>query len=107
MTRGISVGTVVAPSVVKEAKESTKAAAASSIESPKMKVSSAAISFEDYTDKSFVVRGDTRDKKDELKELGGKWIKTRDGSYAWNFSKKKVQQVADLYGMAPDIADEI
>jgi hypothetical protein len=31
------------------------------------------IFIEDYTPKSFVVRGDTRDSKDSLKALGGKW----------------------------------
>jgi len=106
MTRGVSVGTVVAPSVVKEAKESTKRAANTPIVVRK-KAMVPVISLEDYSEKSFVVRGDTRDKKDELKELGGKWIKTRDGSYAWNFSKKKVQQVADLFGMPPELSDEL
>jgi hypothetical protein len=31
------------------------------------------IFIEDYTPKSFVVRGDTRESKDSLKALGGKW----------------------------------
>jgi hypothetical protein len=31
------------------------------------------IYIEDYTSKSFVVRGETRDYKDALKSLGGKW----------------------------------
>lgn len=31
------------------------------------------IYIEDYSDKSFVVRGETREYKDSLKSLGGKW----------------------------------
>ena len=31
------------------------------------------IFIEDYTPKSFVVRGDTKESKDSLKALGGKW----------------------------------
>ena len=31
------------------------------------------IYIEDYSDKSFVVRGETREYKDSLKNLGGKW----------------------------------
>jgi nucleoside 2-deoxyribosyltransferase len=107
VTRGISVGTVVAASVVKEAKESTKTTASRAVAPVKPNNGSASISFEDYTDKSFVVRGDTKSKKDELKEIGGKWIKTRDGSFAWNFSKKKIQQVADLCEIAPVLANQV
>lgn len=102
VTRGISVGTVVAASVVKEAKESTKSVAALPIGGGKS--SDTSILLEDYTEKSFVVRGDTKSKKEELKELGGKWIKTRDGSLAWNFSKKKVKEVAALFGVAEVLA---
>jgi len=106
VTRGISVGTVVAASVVKEAKESTKKKILQPMVAKKSSGNDS-ISLEDYTDKSFVVRGDTMSKKDELKEIGGKWIKTRHGSYAWNFSKKKIQQVADLCAIPPVLVDPI
>ena len=33
------------------------------------------ITLEPYSEKSFVVRGDTFDHKDKLAELGGKWNK--------------------------------
>lgn len=101
VTRGMSVGTVVAASVVKEAKESTKFVIALPEIGVKPRNFAADISFADYTEKSFIVVGDTIAKKEELKELGGKWIKTRDGSYAWNFSKKKIQVIADLFGVPP------
>ncbi|HDX8454764.1 TPA: hypothetical protein RQN21_004371, partial [Aeromonas hydrophila] len=92
-----------AASVVKEAKESTKSV--STIPSPiatnTQSARDLAIYLEDYTEKSFVVRGDTKSKKEELKSLGGKWIKTRDGSSAWNFSKKKIEEVGKLLEIEP------
>lgn len=105
VTRGISVGTVVTASVVKEAKESTK----SVLKAPSPSVANttsaqdSVIYLEDYTEKSFVVRGDTKSKKEELKALGGKWINTRDGSSAWNFSKKKIEEVGRLLGISPTL----
>lgn len=101
VTRGMSVGTVVDAAVVKEAKESTK-----TVVSPKRGngTDSTAISLEDYTDKSFNVKGNTKAQKEELKNLGGKWIKTRSGDYAWNFSKKKLEVVAALLGVAPSLS---
>ncbi|MFE8712563.1 MULTISPECIES: hypothetical protein [Aeromonas] len=105
LTRGISVGTVVTASVVKEAKESTKSA----LKSPSPSVTNTTsvqdsiIYLENYTEKSFIVRGDTKSKKEELKALGGKWIKTRDESFAWNFSKKKVEEVGKLLGISPTL----
>lgn len=106
VTRGISVGTVVAASVVKEAKESTKESAKeSAMPIPSPPKANIKFSLENYSDKSFVVRGDTKLVKDDLKELGGKWIKTRDGDFAWNFSKKKVQAVADLLEIPASLDD--
>lgn len=100
--RGLSVGTVVGPSVVKEAKESTKPIAAK-LAVKALNPAKAAPSFylENYSEKSFNVKGDTKTHKTELKELGGTWLKTRDGDQAWNFSKKKLNAVADLLGIEP------
>lgn len=53
------------------------------------------ITLEPYSEKSFVVRGDTFDHKDKLAELGGKWNKfLRDKQTdslfgAWIFSNSK------------------
>ncbi|WDH55195.1 hypothetical protein PUP75_10470 [Pseudomonas chlororaphis] len=101
VTRGISVGTVVDAAVVKEAKESTKLAGSLKSSSVAVKASVVQFSLEVYSDKSFIVKGDTKSYKEELKDLGGKWIKTRDGSYAWNFSKKKLDAVAALLEVEP------
>lgn len=46
------------------------------------------LSCEDYSDKAIVVRGDTKDHKEDLKKLGGKFnANLRDGP-GWIFSKK-------------------
>ena len=57
--------------------------------------------LEDYTEKAFIIRGDTRDHKDALKEESGRWITCRDNSKAWMFSKRHVEQVAKILGVRP------
>lgn len=51
-----------------------------------------------YSEKSFVVKGDTRPIKDELKRLGGLWFKKECG---WLFSNKKREAVEAFLGGAP------
>lgn len=47
------------------------------------------IYIEDYSDKSFVVLGETREHKDNLKKIGGKWnSKLRDDKAGWIFMMK-------------------
>ena len=51
------------------------------------------LSCTDYSDKAIVVRGDTKDHKEELKTLGGKYnANLRDGA-GWIFSKKNEDKV--------------
>ncbi len=57
--------------------------------------------LEDYTDKAFIIRGDTREKKDAFKEENGRWITCRDNSKAWMFSKRHVEGVAKILGIKP------
>lgn len=45
--------------------------------------------MDDYNTNSFVVRGDTKLYKDQLKELGGKWNPNLVGGNGWVFSIKK------------------
>ena len=46
------------------------------------------LTVEDYSEKAIVVRGETKEHKDALKQLGGKWnSRLRDGA-GWIFSKK-------------------
>lgn len=56
----------------------------------------------DYTDKSFVVVGETKSIKDKLKELGGRYNpnlthpESKERMSAWIFSKKQKEKVQDL-----------
>lgn len=51
------------------------------------------LSCTDYSDKAIVVRGDTKEHKEELKNLGGKYnANLRDGP-GWIFSKKNEDKV--------------
>lgn len=59
--------------------------------------------LEVYTERSFIVRGNTIEWKDQLKELGGSWIKPKTGDKAWCFSNKKVPEVAKLLGILPQL----
>jgi hypothetical protein len=59
--------------------------------------------LEDYTEKSFIIVGNTIDQKEKLKEIGGSWTKTRHGFYTWCFSKRKIDKVADLLEIPADL----
>jgi hypothetical protein len=52
------------------------------------------LTLEDYSDKSFVVRGeDTKKYKEELKNLGGRFNKNLNGGGGWIFSNKRREEV--------------
>jgi hypothetical protein len=92
--RGISVGTHVTATVVKEAK-------ASKDEDLKVKrivrgADVERIRLIDYTEKAFVVIGDTTEFKEKLSDLNGKWIKLKFGGHGWMFSKKRLDDVSSL-----------
>ena len=59
------------------------------------------IFLEEYTSKSFVIRGDTREYKDSLKAMGGKWNSSltdkRNGEKfaAWLFWSDKRKEIND------------
>ncbi|EBM8203256.1 hypothetical protein E2K56_03730 [Salmonella enterica subsp. enterica serovar Senftenberg] len=78
--------------------------------SPKAKVkkttSSNEIRLIDYTEKAFVVVGNTNDYAEQLKELSGKWITVRWGGKAWMFSKKRLSEVSELLDLAPEMLSE-
>jgi len=99
--RGMSVGTAVNAAVVQAAKESTRVTAppVSAVTSTEER----ALTLKEYTEKSFVVLGNTKPFKDTLKDLGGKWMKCVDGTYAWMFSKKKLEAVAEVLGILPNL----
>lgn len=49
--------------------------------------------MEDISEKAFVVKGETMDIKEQLKEAGGKWNPKYKG---WIFSKKRREQVSAI-----------
>ena len=61
------------------------------------------IAIEKYTEKSIVVRGDTKSRKDELKALHGKWNPsltdkiTGEKFGGWIFSRKRYGELHDLF----------
>lgn len=78
-----------------------KVAAIRSKTAPAKEVNSDDVWLEDYTEKAFVIRGETREHKDALKDASGRWITCRDGSKAWMFSKRHVEEVAEIVGIKP------
>ena len=58
------------------------------------KVNMTEIYIENYTEKSFVVLGDTRPHKENIKKLGGKWnSRLRDNKMGWIFPMSKRDSV--------------
>jgi hypothetical protein len=51
------------------------------------------ISLEEYTDRSVVVRGETRQYKEDLKKLGGKYNSRLRGEPGWIFPKSKQNDI--------------
>lgn len=67
------------------------------VEKPVAAQTSEEICLKNYTDKSFVLYGDTKQHKDKIKELGGKWnANLRDGMKGWVFSMKKKAVVEEF-----------
>ncbi|MCE9777547.1 DUF4062 domain-containing protein [Shewanella algae] len=103
--RGISVGTHVTATVVKEAKAAkVEQVANSGIEETLLEADDP-IKLVNYTDKAFVVVGNTIDHKDELQAANGKWIKLKFGGYGWMFSKKRINVVAGILAVAPELSE--
>ena len=108
VVRQLALGTSVPRSVVKEANASVKRA--SIAPPPKADTAHEAdnskVRLVDYTEKAFVVRGNTKAVKDRLKEAGGRWINTRWNEKAWMFAKSKLSEVADVLGLSPTLSNE-
>lgn len=99
--REMSVVTTVDAKAVKRASESAE----QDIVPSDKAVNGSEVHLENYSDKSFIVRGNTIDFKDALREIGGSWISVKSGGKAWCFSKRKLNPVADLLGIEPVIRE--
>ncbi|MFT9638732.1 hypothetical protein ACMZ49_15550 [Alcaligenes phenolicus] len=86
----------ITPTVnVAELKRAAKSAAKFSADQPEVKlpgsrevVNEDEVKLYDYTDKSFVVTGDTLEHKETFTKWGGRWMKARGGKRVWMFAKK-------------------
>lgn len=105
--RGISVGTHVNAKVVKEAKEDNAASLSHGhVENTRQNTQqSQAIELLNYTDKAFVVVGNTTEFKDKLSSINGKWIKLKIGGFGWMFSKKRLSEVSKIIGIPPKLVE--
>jgi len=106
--REMSVGPVIdkrAVQAVKAAKRDEADLASGAVSPAKPSLADQAVWLEDYTEKAFIIRGGTKDHKEALKEASGRWISCRDGSKAWMFSKRHVQEVADILGIPPILSE--
>jgi len=102
--RGISVGTHVTANVVEEA----KAARNTDSSKPEMIVksdTSNCIKLVNYTDRAFVITGETSDYKEQLTAINGKWIKLKFGGHGWMFSKKRLSEAAELLGVRAELVE--
>jgi nucleoside 2-deoxyribosyltransferase len=91
--REMNVGPIVDSRAVKRASVAAESgSAANTIALPKLDD----VYLEYYTAKSFITRGNTKDKKDALKAVGGSWISPRTGGKTWCFSNKRLDEVAAI-----------
>jgi hypothetical protein len=108
--RGMSVAPVINAAVVKEANRSTLSAGEQAPEEDRSPLSaqgrSEPIRLVDYTDRAFVVKGNSTAHAAELRTLGGKWIKLRTGGFGWMFSKRHVDKVSSALRLPAVIEDE-
>ena len=69
------------------------------------------IKIENYSDKSFVVRGETTIKfKDTLKEFGGKWNSSLKNGGAWIFSnihRERVEKLMEAINMKKAVSEKV
>lgn len=106
MMRGISVGTHVNPKVVKEAKEDNVSPQKKPQTSSKQtSQQSQVITLINYTEKAFVVIGNTTPFKESFSCINGKWIKMKTGGYGWMFSKKRLSEVSEILGIPPTLVE--
>lgn len=98
--RDMSLTPTITRDIVKAAKASTPDAATADTKSDE------GIWFHDYTDKAFLVCGNTKPIKEQLKGVKGRWMKGKDGSFGWMFPKSRLHEIADLLKMEPAYTDE-
>ena len=104
--RGISVGTQLDEDVVKEAKRDQQPTAKASAQALGKNGAGKKLRLLDYTEKSFVVIGDSTEFKDTLKAMNGKWMRIKTSGAGWMFAKRHLQEVADVLGIKAVLVSE-
>jgi hypothetical protein len=87
------------PKVLEKVVEKTekvveKTAQIKSVENKEESTESDTIEINDYTEKTFIVQGNTKDYKDKLKEIGGKWNGFKK---FWIFPNSKREEVEKIF----------
>ena len=105
--REMSVGPVIDKKTVAAAMASTRindeAKAAALVVGKAPNTESESCWMEDYTEKAFLVRGDSVAYKDKLKTASGRWQSTVYGDKAWMFSKRHLPEVAKILKTKPSL----
>lgn len=60
----------------------------------------------DYSDKAIVVRGDTKEHKEQLKQLGGKYNANLKGGSGWIFPKKNEDKILNYISSGKIVFEE-
>lgn len=106
--RDMSIGPIIDKKIVAAAKASTRAdneQKASDV--PAAELPGAEVFLEEYTDRSFIIRGDTVEFKEKLKDAGGKWISLQSGGKGWMFSKRHLKAVAKILRIKADLKAKV
>lgn len=108
IAREITVGTVVDTRAVKRAAASEEQMEQSSKaprRSPPSRPVSEDIFLEDYSEKAFLVRGNTLAIAQNMRELNGRWLKNKEkGVQGWMFAKRHLEKVATALKLPPKLA---
>ncbi|ESX21372.1 hypothetical protein [Mesorhizobium sp. LSJC264A00] len=98
--REMSVGPVIDKKTVAAAKASTRTGELFVLEKEEAAPDTNEVFMEDYTEKAFIVRGNTIDYKEAFKGANGRWISVKGGK-AWMFSKRHLKDVAKILKLKP------
>lgn len=96
VVRELSLGASIDSSTVRLANKASETLEVEKAE----KQGATEVFLEEYTDRSFIVRGTTIDMKDRMAAMNGKWIPLKTGGKAWMFGKRRLKEVAKALQVA-------
>jgi hypothetical protein len=104
--REMSIGPVIDKRVTEAAKASTREEPVALAQKGGTEKPTSDVYFEEYTEKSFIIRGDTLEFKDQLREAGGRWMSLKSGGKGWMFAKRHSKKVAKILNIKPTVYDK-